>query len=549
MQLDDDKDRDGSEPQPEGAASGPNYAPDSAANALTDEPAGDRATDSSSAAEPGAPLPSAPSAWQPTPPSGWVGPTPPPQWGAPQWGAQWGAPPPAPTYQNQWTPQQPPAAPGWQASPVWPPQPQQSWGMPAGAPRSSTRQSRLPQVIAVVAVCFLAFSGGLLTDHFGFAASNQGANGAGASAQSAALYDQALQVVKGNFVGRNSVTDQQLLYGSIAGMVNSLGDTGHSEFLSAAEYAAMQSQLNTSSIAGIGVVLSDDNGAFKVDRVLGGTPAAKAGVKAGDQITAVGGKSTANMTFNDLTTVIRGDPGTSVTITVIHLGTSTPVDIKMVRAKITVPLSVWGMIPGTHIADISLAEFSTGAADQVQADITSATAAGASALILDLRGNPGGYADEARQVASEFLSSGTVYIQQDASGSETKYTVDGTRIHTALPMVVLVDHDSASSSEIVTGALQDSGRAKVVGVNTFGTGTVLQPFTLSDGSVIILGTSWWLTPDGHRIFGVGITPDQKVQLQGTALPTDPTDLTAMTATQFAASTDAQLIAAVGDLNK
>jgi carboxyl-terminal processing protease len=311
----------------------------------------------------------------------------------------------------------------------------------------------------------------------------------------------------------------------------------------------MQSQLNTSSIAGIGVVLSDDNGAFKVDRVLGGTPAAKAGVKAGDQITAVGGKSTANMTFNDLTTVIRGDPGTSVTITVIHLGTSTPVDIKMVRAKITVPLSVWGMIPGTHIADISLAEFSTGAADQVQADITSATAAGASALILDLRGNPGGYADEARQVASEFLSSGTVYIQQDASGSETKYTVDGTRIHTALPMVVLVDHDSASSSEIVTGALQDSGRAKVVGVNTFGTGTVLQPFTLSDGSVIILGTSWWLTPDGHRIFGVGITPDQKVQLQGTALPTDPTDLTAMTATQFAASTDAQLIAAVGDLNK
>jgi carboxyl-terminal processing protease len=549
MQLDDDKDRGGSEPQPEGAASGPNYAPDSAVNASTGEPAGDRATDSSSAAEPGAPLPPAPSAWQPIPPTGWIGATPPPQWGAPQWGAQWGAPPPAPTYQNQWTPQQPPAAPGWQASPTWPPQPQQSWGMPAGAQRSSSRQSRLPQVIAVVAVCFLAFSGGLLTDHFGFAASNQGANGAGASAQSAALYDQALQVVKGNFVGRNSVTDQQLLYGSIAGMVNSLGDTGHSEFLSAAEYAAMQSQLNTSSIAGIGVVLSDDNGAFKVDRVLGGTPAAKAGVKAGDQITAVGGKSTANMTFNDLTTVIRGDPGTSVTITVIHLGTSTPVDITMVRAKITVPLSVWGMVPGTHIADISLAEFSSGAADQVQADITSATAAGASALILDLRGNPGGYADEARQVASEFLSSGTVYIQQDASGSETKYTVDTQRIHTALPTVVLVDHDSASSSEIVTGALQDSGRAKVVGVNTFGTGTVLQPFTLADGSVIILGTSWWLTPDGHRIFGVGITPDQKVLLQGTALPTDPADLTAMTVTQFAASTDAQLVAAVTDLNK
>ena len=546
MQLDDETGQGSSEPQPEGAASGPNYAPDSAANASTGEPAGGRTPDSSAAAEPGAPLPPAPSAWSPTPPAGW-GAAPPPQWGAPQWGAQWGAPPAAPYYQSQWPPQQPPAAPGWQASPTWPPQPQQGWGMPA-AQRSSSRQNRLPQLVAVVAVCVLAFSGGLLTDHLGFAASNQGANGSLASSQST-LYDQALQVIKQNFVGRKSVTDQQLLYGSIAGMVNSLGDTGHSEFLSAAEYASMQSELNTSSIAGIGVVLSDDNGAFKVDRVLGGTPAAKAGVKAGDQITAVGSTSAANLSFNDLTTLIRGNPGTSVTITVIHLGTSTPVDITMVRATITVPLSVWGMVPGTHIADISLAEFSSGAADQVQSDITAATAAGASAIVLDLRGNPGGYADEAREVASEFLSSGTVYIQQDASGNETPYTVDDKRVHTALPLVVLVDHDSASSSEIVTGALQDSHRATIVGVNTFGTGTVLQPFKLSDGSVIILGTSWWLTPDGHRIFGVGITPDQKVLLQGTALPTDPSDLTAMTVTQFAASTDAQLVAAVADLNK
>jgi carboxyl-terminal processing protease len=509
MQLDDDKDQGGSEPQPEGGAVGPNNAP--------------------------APTPNA---WQPAPPPGWNAAPPP----------SWGPPPAAPGFQSQWPPQPsaPPSwqNPGWQQSPVWPPQPQQGWGAPS-TPRQSSLQSKLPQVVTIVAACLLAFSGGLLTDHVAFA---QSTSGSGAnSGQSSALYNEALQVVKQDFVGRNNVTDQQLLYGSIAGMVNSLGDTGHSEFLSASEYAAMQSQLNASSIAGIGVVLSDDNGLFKVDRVLGGSPASQAGVKAGDQITAVGGKTTANMTFNDLTTLIRGDAGTSVTITVIHLGTSTPVDITMTRATIKVPLAVWGMVPGTHVADISLAEFSSGAADQVQADITSATAAGASAIILDLRGNPGGYADEAREVASEFLSSGTVYIQQDAAGNDTKYTVDDKREHTTLPLVVLVDHDSASSSEIVTGALQDSGRAKVVGVNTFGTGTVLQPFKLSDGSVIILGTSWWLTPDGHRIFGVGITPDQKVLLQGTALPTDPSDLTAMTATQFASSTDAQLVAAVADL--
>jgi carboxyl-terminal processing protease len=116
--------------------------------------------------------------------------------------------------------------------------------------------------------------------------------------------------------------------------------------------------------------------------------------------------------------------------------------------------------------------------------------------------------------------------------------------------VVLVDHDSASSSEIVAGALQDSHRAlKIVGVPTYGTGTVLQAFPLSDGSVIILGTSWWLTPAGHRIFGVGITPDQTVQMPTGIFPVDPSTFTSMTAAQFTASQDAQLQAAVNDLPK
>jgi carboxyl-terminal processing protease len=309
----------------------------------------------------------------------------------------------------------------------------------------------------------------------------------------------------------------------------------------------MQSSL-TANFAGIGVILSDDAGAYKVDRVLDGAPALAAGVKAGDLITAVDGKSTANMTFNQLETAIRGTAGTKVVVTVIHLGSTEPVDITITRAHVTVPLASWGMVPGTHVADISLAEFSDGAADQVQSDIDSARKAGASSIIFDLRGNPGGYADQAKEVASEFLSSGVVYIQQDAHGGNTRETVDPARAHTNLPLVVLVDHDSASSSEIVAGALQDSGRARIVGVNTFGTGTVLQPFPLSDGSVILLGTAWWLTPNGHRIFGVGITPNQTVQMPSTGSPTDPTALGTMTSTQFDASGDSQLLAAVADLN-
>jgi carboxyl-terminal processing protease len=206
------------------------------------------------------------------------------------------------------------------------------------------------------------------------------------------------------------------------------------------------------------------------------------------------------------------------------------------------------MVPGTHVADIVLAEFSQGAYDQLSAAVNSATSAGATSIVLDMRGNPGGYASEAQKVASEFLSTGVVYIQRDADGNQTPVDVAPGETATKLPVVVLVDHDSASATEIVAGALQDSGRAKVVGVTTFGTGTVLTPETLSDGSVILLGTSDWLTPNGHRIFGVGITPNQVVALPTGGQPLDPTTLSTMTAATFSASTDAELLAAVKDLN-
>jgi carboxyl-terminal processing protease len=223
------------------------------------------------------------------------------------------------------------------------------------------------------------------------------------------------------------------------------------------------------------------------------------------------------------------------------------VDITIVRANVQVPLADWGMVPGTHVADIVLTEFSQGAADDLWSNIQAATKAGATSIVLDLRGNPGGYASEAQEVASEFLTKGTVYILQDASGNNTSIPVDTKRAHTNLPMVVLVDHNSASAAEIVAGALQDNGRAKIVGMPTFGTGTVLQEFPLSDGSVIILGTAWWLTPNGHRIFGVGIKPDQKVVMPTGVYPVYPTDLSSMSYSELVNYSDTQLIAGATDL--
>lgn len=468
--------------------------------------------------------------WPPNPAPGWP-PNPAPGW------------PPIPAGQ-------PNVGPGWPPAPPAPPQ----WNPPAGPPAAPTsRRARLPQILVVIAACMIAFSGGLVVDHAAFGSatstSNQPAAATpGGSLQGMDLYNEALQVIRQNFVGRSSITDQQLLYGSIKGMVDSLGDTGHSVFLTAQEYQAFQDSLNA-TVAGIGVLITDSNGVLAVEKVISGSPAAAAGMKPGDQITAVDGASTTGLTIDELSAKIRGTEGTTVKITVVRSGAAEPIDFTMTRAQISVPLVQWGIVPGTHVADIALLEFSTGASDQLQTAIGQAQAAGATSIVLDIRGNPGGYATEAQAVASEFMSSGVVYIEQDANGDLLSVSVDASKPHTNLPTVVLVDHSSASSSEIVAGALQDSGRAKIVGVATFGTGTVLESFKLSDGSVIFLGTRYWLTPRGHKIFGVGITPDQAVPLGPGVVPVDPTQLGSMTVAQLNASGDAELLAAVSDLTK
>jgi carboxyl-terminal processing protease len=488
--------------------------------------------------------PSAQGGWQ-GPPSAWPG-GPQPGWTPPSQG--W-APQPG------WQPQQP----GWQPQqPGW--QPQQPGWQPAigtapestGSKASQPRRSRLPQIVVVAGAILIAFSAGVLTDRAaGTQTPGQSSTPAASPSQPLdgfGVYEEALKDIRSSYVGRDSVTDKQLLYGSIKGMVDSLGDTNHTRFLTPEEYAAMTSQLS-GKVAGIGVLLNQENGTTTVQRVIPDSPADKAGMKAGDTIVAVDGKSTAGATFDELAAEIRGDPGTKVTITVIHAGSTAQVDIDITRAVITAPLVDWGMVPGTTVADIALYEFSDGAADQIETAIAAASKAGATAIVLDLRGNPGGLADEARSVASEFLSSGVIYQEEDASGKRTSIKADRSWTATTLPMVVLVDHDTASAAEIVAGALQDNGRARVIGVTTVGTGTVLQPFVLSDGSVLLLGVADWLTPLGHRIFGVGITPDQTVAMPTGGQPIDPINLEGMSALRMQSSSDSQLLAAVKALGQ
>jgi carboxyl-terminal processing protease len=217
------------------------------------------------------------------------------------------------------------------------------------------------------------------------------------------------------------------------------------------------------------------------------------------------------------------------------------------RQQITVQNVVMHYVSQDHIADIQILQFSDGVSGQLKDALTRAKKLGAKKIVLDLRDNPGGYLQEAINTASEFMDSNkTVLIEQDSTGNRQFDKVNGQTTDTTDSIVVLVNHNTASAAEIVSGALKDNHRATVIGTTTFGTGTVLQEFDLSDGSAILLGTSEWLTPDGQFIRDKGITPNIVVNLNPNAIELTPDieNQQNMNEQQILSSGDAQLVAAI-----
>ncbi len=209
------------------------------------------------------------------------------------------------------------------------------------------------------------------------------------------------------------------------------------------------------------------------------------------------------------------------------------------------PAVDWAMVPGTKTALIRLAIFSEGSTGEVRAAVDRATKAGATGLVLDLRGNPGGWEDEAIGVASIFLGPGEVVLRErGADNRELAVTVPADAAPTHLPLVVVVDGDSASCSEIVAGALQDAHRATLVGTATAGTGTLMTDFPLKDGSILSIGTSEWLTPAGRSAWHVGLAPDVSVELPPGSMPVVPDRLATLGSKRLAKSGDTQLLRAL-----
>jgi carboxyl-terminal processing protease len=310
-----------------------------------------------------------------------------------------------------------------------------------------------------------------------------------------------------------------------------------------AEEVKASDQSLSGTFVGIGVQLGTDNSRPTISAVIPNTPAEEAGLKRGDQIVAVDGKPTAGETIDQTVSRVRGPEGEPVTITISRSGLA-DFDVTIVRRRFDLPLVSWSMVPGRKVALIRLDQFATGATKALSDAIKAGQAAGATAMILDLRDNPGGYVTEAVGVTSQFLGDGIVYQAFDASGKEKDAPVETGGAALTIPVVVLANGETASAAEIVTGALQDAKRATVVGEKTFGTGTVLGRFDLADGSSLRIGVERWLTRNGRPIWHEGLDPDVPVALATTVTPVRPDDLTSMTPAQLAASPDAQLLKAL-----
>lgn len=420
----------------------------------------------------------------------------------------------------------------------------------------------------VLVLLLVAFGAGIFVDRSGlFEGSGAGGGGGSSSATPSVaqgtigpgitvppdmpadfgLFWQSIDLIREHYVDQSAVTQEAITYGAISGVVDELGDPGHTVFLTPADVKSEQQALE-GTIVGIGVFLGEPaGGGLVIQSVIGGSPADKAGLHALDRIIAVNGQNVENLSTANVAALIRGPEGTTVEVTIVPNGSSSPRTVTITRAKITVPAVSWALVPGTHSALVHVTQFSQGTTNQLKTALADARAAGATSIVLDLRENPGGLVDEAVGVTSQFLDSGFVYIRQDARGNQVKVPVKGGGTATTTPLRVLVDYGTASSGEIVAGALQDAGRGKIIGVRTFGTGTVLNTFDLADGSALRLAIEEWLTPDGRRIFPSGITPDTKVDLAAGEHAVEPEEVANMTAAEVAASGDAQLLAGLQQL--
>ncbi|MGZ3537783.1 MAG: S41 family peptidase [Thermodesulfobacteriota bacterium] len=362
------------------------------------------------------------------------------------------------------------------------------------------------------------------------------------------LMAEAWNTIERVYVDRKAINSQKMTYGAISGMVDSLGDTGHSRFLTP-QMLKQERNLTRGNFEGIGAEVQMKNGQLVIVAPIDGSPAQKAGLKAGDVILKVDDQEVSGLPIDQAVDRILGPAGTRVKLTILNPKTTATRDVTLIRASITVRSITWHLLPGTKVVNLRLATFSKGVTEDLRKALLTIEKEKITGLILDLRNNPGGLLDEAVSTASQFLSTGNVLLEKNAAGKVRPTPVRPGGVAVSLPLVVLINGGTSSGAEIVAGALQDAHRAKLVGEKSFGTGTVLQTFSLSDSSALLLAIEEWLTPDGHVIWHQGISPDVVVPLPPEVTPLIPTNEEGLTDEEFRKSKDVQLLRALDLLLK
>src|SRR5213594_416789 len=353
-------------------------------------------------------------------------------------------------------------------------------------------------VSALLLVLTLSLGGGVASK----------SNDPAATYENLKLFTEVLSIIQNQYV--DEVPSKDLIYSAIKGTLRGLDP--HSSFLDPEMYKEMQVE-TSGSFGGLGIEITLKDDVLTVVAPIEGTPAYRAGIHPGDRIVKIEGLTTKDMQLTDAVKRMRGKPGTKVTISVVREGWAEPKDFDIVREQIRVQ-SVKAVELGDGIEYIKLRQFQEQSPHDLDAALDKFAKNGMKALVLDLRNNPGGLLTAAVEVSEKFIEDGklVVYTEGRVRNQNMRFSAHAKKAYANLPMVVLVNQGSASASEIVAGALQDYGRAVVVGTQSFGKGSVQTIIPLSDGSGLRLTTAKYFTPKGRSIHGKGITPDVVVEL-------------------------------------